>query len=398
MDTLDELLIKRRRGLLLRAEERRLRVAVQSSSEYELSLLGGDVFDREPLPGPEDAELLRGIVAAVEQQLHRPRPKPRRRRLPRLLAVAPLFAAAAAAASYGGYRAVQALNSGERVTTSPSSRSAANTSVAHVAEPTAPARAPATATGELATPAGSAERKPFAERTGPQIVRPDPAPAQLADSSARPQGTGSSAFTVAPTREAAAAHRGRTPVASKAAGANQAAEARAVLPPSPTSSSEPSSAELEGTPALVPLAPTPAPDDAPAAVEAPAPRQVDLESARAMFLRARQLRQRDWAAAAVVYERLIREHPYAIESGIAEMALAKWALSERHAQEALSWFRAHQRRSDSALLAEALWGEAQALEQLGRNDDARRPWRRLLERYPTSSYAQVARQRLGDVP
>jgi TolA-binding protein len=382
MDTLDEMLIKRRRGLLPRAEERRLRVAVQTSSEYELSLLAGDIFDREPLPGPEDAELLRDIVAAVEQQLHRPSRKPQRRRLPRLLAVAPLFAAAGAAASYGGYRAVQALNAAERVTTAASSRS-----VAHVPEQTVPAPVPAaTGTGAIEKPTGSA-------------VRPAPAPAQPADSLAAPaERAGPIALTRAPTRDGAAPHRARRQVVSIAPEANQAAEARAAFPPSPTASSPRNSAQPEGTPALAPVAPTPASKVAPAAAEAPAPRRVDTESARAMFLRARQLRQRDWSAAAAVYERLIREHPYAIESGIAEMALAKWALSERRAQEALTWFRAHQRRSDSALVAEALWGEAQALEQLGRNDEARRPWRRLLERYPTSSYAQVARQRLPDVP
>ena len=46
------------------------------------------------------------------------------------------------------------------------------------------------------------------------------------------------------------------------------------------------------------------------------------------------------------------------------------------------------------LAPEALFGKARALEALGKRDDARRVWARLLASYPDSVYAAQARQRL----
>jgi DNA-binding SARP family transcriptional activator len=77
------------------------------------------------------------------------------------------------------------------------------------------------------------------------------------------------------------------------------------------------------------------------------------------------------------------------------MALAKRALSEGRGDDALRWFVAHQRRSSSSLHIEALWGEAEALELLGRYADAERALERLIRRDPSSSYAAAARRRLG---
>jgi TolA-binding protein len=114
-----------------------------------------------------------------------------------------------------------------------------------------------------------------------------------------------------------------------------------------------------------------------------------------MFRRANRLRGEDWLAAASVYRLLIDRHPASSQAGIAEMALGKRALSEGRLSEALRWFRAHQRRPESALGAEALWGEAQVLERLDRAPEARRSWRTLMQRHPTSTYASVARQRLA---
>jgi len=115
-----------------------------------------------------------------------------------------------------------------------------------------------------------------------------------------------------------------------------------------------------------------------------------------MFQRANRLRRSDWARAEAVYVALIQQHPTTHEAAVAEMALGKHALENGRALEASSWFRAHQRRTDSELAPEALWGEARALESRGQFADARSAWQRLVERYPDSAYAAIARQRLED--
>lgn len=119
------------------------------------------------------------------------------------------------------------------------------------------------------------------------------------------------------------------------------------------------------------------------------------ESAESLFRRANRLRSVDWSAAAALYAELIRRHPGSNEAGVSEVALGKWSLAQGRSGDALEWFRAHLRRPPGALTAEALFGEARALESIGSHRAARAPWRRLLERYPASPYADVARQRLA---
>ena len=107
------------------------------------------------------------------------------------------------------------------------------------------------------------------------------------------------------------------------------------------------------------------------------------------------MRQSDWPAVASLYAELIRSYPASNEAGVSEVALGKWSLAQGRSGDALEWFRAYQRRAPGALAAEALFGEARALESIGSVGAARAPWRRLLETYPDSPYARVARQRLG---
>jgi TolA-binding protein len=107
------------------------------------------------------------------------------------------------------------------------------------------------------------------------------------------------------------------------------------------------------------------------------------------------LRQTDWEAAAALYEQLTLRYSESAEAGVAEMALGKHALSEGHAEQALRWFRAYQSRPAGELAAEALWGQARALESLGETSLARELWRQLREQYPGSAYAAAAREQLG---
>jgi TolA-binding protein len=300
MDTLDDLLIKRRRGTLGDAEERRLTAALRASSEYELALLAGDAFDREGAPAPGDPERLRQIVRAAERGRAGP---PRRRfssRALRALGVVPVFAAAMAAASIGGYRFFQ-------------------------------------------SPTQTSERPPAPLPTLPAPPPPEPAPKapllELPLERAQPQ---------TPRRMA--------PRAAKA--------------------SRPSRPQLTET-------------------EARPSEPSDAETAQSLFRRANTLRQVDWPAAAATYAELIRRYPASVEAGIAEVALGKWSLTQGRSGDALEWFRANQRRQRGPLAAEALWGEARALESLGSHAAAKGPWRQLLEQYPESPYAGVARERLG---
>ena len=121
----------------------------------------------------------------------------------------------------------------------------------------------------------------------------------------------------------------------------------------------------------------------------------DLESAPVLFRRANELRKSDWDAAAALYERLALRHTESREAGVAEMALGKHALSEGRALKAVQWFEAYQHREGGELAAEAIWGEARALQSLGETARARELWTRLIEQYPASAYAAAAREQLG---
>src|SRR5688572_17698289 len=102
METLDDLLIKRRRGALTAAEERRLESALRGSREYELALRAQAAFERDGAALPGDTERLRDLVASVERQLP-PLPRAQRTWRSHLHLAAPVFIAGAAAASVGLY-------------------------------------------------------------------------------------------------------------------------------------------------------------------------------------------------------------------------------------------------------------------------------------------------------
>jgi TolA-binding protein len=91
---------------------------------------------------------------------------------------------------------------------------------------------------------------------------------------------------------------------------------------------------------------------------------------------------------------LIARHPRSTEAGLAEMVLAQRAREQAEFRVALRWFRRHQQRTGSPLVAEALWGEAAVLTELGDAAGARRALRRLTLHHPDTPYAAAARQQL----
>jgi hypothetical protein len=68
METLDDLLIKRRRGSLSADDARRLRAQVRRSPELELALAAGLAFDHLDTNAPGDAELIQHIASAAERR------------------------------------------------------------------------------------------------------------------------------------------------------------------------------------------------------------------------------------------------------------------------------------------------------------------------------------------
>jgi TolA-binding protein len=89
-------------------------------------------------------------------------------------------------------------------------------------------------------------------------------------------------------------------------------------------------------------------------------------------------------------------YPYSPEASASEITLGELQLERGGAGTALSHYDAYLRRSPGGALApEALWGRAQALNQLGRSAEAQKSLADLLQRYPNSPYASAARAKLG---
>jgi TolA-binding protein len=101
--------------------------------------------------------------------------------------------------------------------------------------------------------------------------------------------------------------------------------------------------------------------------------------------------------AVTLYRRLQSEHARSDEALLSHVLLARLELGRGAAGKALRGFQAYLAQSPSGPLAqEALHGQAQALAQLGRKQEEVATWRQLLERYPSSVYAQSAREHLGE--
>jgi len=345
MNKIDDLLIRRRRGELSDADERRLLTAVQGSREHRLSFSVGEAFERAGAPQPGDDALVRRIVRQVDGEWSGtfPRVVPRPR-FSRWVSV-PLLIAGAAAASIGGYRSLD-----RRAESGPTERSAA---------------APAAAVAEL--------------KAAPLVAAPAPQPVAVGE----PVPVLEPVPVPAPARTAAAPRVAvRAPAVAKVAPRAPRSKPSELPPPAaaPMRASLPPVAALEPAQGL-PVEAEPSGDNG--------------ESARALFRRATRLRQTDWEAAAALFEQLTLRHAESAEAGVAEMALGKHALAEGQPQQALRWFRAYQRRPAGELAAEALWGQARALESLGDSPRARELWRQLVEQYPGSAYAAAAREQLG---
>lgn len=387
MTSIDDLLSRRRRGALSEADERRVQMAVQTSREHQLTLLAGEAFERAGASQAGDAALVNQIVRQVEGEWSGTFQRVvARRRLSRWVSL-PVLIAGVAAASLGGYRALRA------PTDNPHPGALALRGLAVEAAPSGmEPRETLPRAGLSVRPQPTSTSEPFA------VVPTDLPGPSLAETSRQvlPLALEEPAAVSNPLPEVAA---GPAPLpamlaATPAAAIAPAGPARSWRLPRPKPHAE-RRAAADGDLDLAGAAPgLAAPMVAtPGGVElAPLP---DLESSQALFRRANQLRREDWDAAASLYERLALRHSESREAGVAEMALGKHALAEGRARQALQWFEAYQRRTGGELAAEAVWGQARALESLGEHERARGLWRRLIEQYPASAYAAAARQQLG---
>jgi hypothetical protein len=166
-----------------------------------------------------------------------------------------------------------------------------------------------------------------------------------------------------------------------------------------------------------PVAPTPeAPALAPAPVALPAPRPAHPAAARqraprqvradpatttaaSLFAAAnRARRERRFADAAQLYQTLRRSYPASEEATQSLLSLADMLLAQGQTDAALARFDAYLASPAPVLAEEALVGRARALARIeGRGADERAAWLELLARYPRSTYAWRARQRLVDL-
>jgi len=123
---------------------------------------------------------------------------------------------------------------------------------------------------------------------------------------------------------------------------------------------------------------------------------VDATSPSELFASAASARRRGKPQEAMLlYDALQSRFPASAEANAADIALGMLRLSRGSARSALEHFSryiAHNPKTE--LLPEALWGQGQALSSLGRQSEARRSYRSLLERYPDSTYASAARAKL----
>ncbi len=144
---------------------------------------------------------------------------------------------------------------------------------------------------------------------------------------------------------------------------------------------------IEPPPAVEPTRPRPRIHDAPA-----------LDAAALLAAATEARRTGDLPRATQLYGELQRRFSGSREANVSRIALGRVLLDElARPADALAQFDGYLRSQRSGTLAEeARVGRATALDRLGRDADAERAWRELLELHPASPHAERARRRLGE--
>ncbi|TNE92042.1 MAG: outer membrane protein assembly factor BamD [Deltaproteobacteria bacterium] len=94
----------------------------------------------------------------------------------------------------------------------------------------------------------------------------------------------------------------------------------------------------------------------------------------------------DYATSSVIYRRLMEQHPTDPRADTASYKIGYMAWDERRCEDAVTELTRHIAAwPDSKHLDEALWFQASCQQRLGRIDDARTAWKRLVEQRERSS-------------
>lgn len=326
-DNCEDWIVRAKRGGLSESEQRQFRELLASSSEARLLYEAGRAFDRE-------SHVMPGDEARLERIAHRMQKRRllRQRRLPiRALSLGVAAALLVAGAAVGAVnysrlwradaaRSAQARTAATRSTSAATTRSLKNVGAA---SPVAP------------VPRESPEPAPALAPPGAQLTN---------------------ATRALPLAQAL-----------PAPGANLTSESQP-LPTAPASAR----AIIEGS---QPSHPT---SVATARFEDERPLSPVTQEASSLFTDANRARVRgDAALAAAQYERLIGQFPRSREALAARLSLGMLYLQQGRASQALAQFQTYLATS-GPLVAEALWGEAQALHGLGQIQDERRALERIV--------------------
>ncbi len=354
-DSPEDILTRARRGRLSSAEQLQLRELLDKSPEARLLYRAGRAFDREGLALSDDDRRFERMVQRVRQHQSKARRSvPLRWRTAIAVAAGVLLGAAAV----GAIELSKSWVESRRAKSPPSAEPGASNT--HSAPPS---RAYAPRLGEL--PAA----KPAAEPAVSVPANPVPAVAAFSDA---PE-SGRAAPKVAPTQPVLPVVVAAEPPTSE-------------VPPDPVpplidADTSLASRDDIATNARSDLAPVPA-------LEA---RQTPAE----LFLLANRARVGgDVQTAIAMYSKLQTQHPQSQEAQTARLSLGMLYLQRHQAGAALVQFRTYRSAGSGPGLAEALYGEAEALGQLGRVSEQQAALREIVTRFPGSAYATQAQKRL----
>jgi TolA-binding protein len=149
---------------------------------------------------------------------------------------------------------------------------------------------------------------------------------------------------------------------------------------------------------LVPVAPEAAEPEAPPKKTAAAalPSAPKFKSPSELFADANQARVHGDAPMAIAISQQIEANfPNSPEGITTHLSLGVLYLQQGQPELALQELKIYRHIGSSEVMAEALWGEEQALQRLGRTSEERAVLEELLQNYPRSVYTAAAEQRLA---
>ena len=121
------------------------------------------------------------------------------------------------------------------------------------------------------------------------------------------------------------------------------------------------------------------------------PNAASLEKAEAL------LEQGDYAAARKAFERIVKRFPDTEQAAEAQTQLDEMSADPKIAR-ALEQAEANRKKASAAKKAKNLLSMARGFSKGGRYDSARKYYKRLIEQYPDSDQARLARGELGSLP